>query len=105
MKTAIISGASCGIGKEIALSLSKEGYRVIVNFLNSQESAISLCEQINSQGGHAVAFKADMANPRQIKEMVDFTVKNFSRVDLLVANAGIGYSALLTDHSDEIIKK
>ena len=105
MKTAIISGASRGIGKEIALSLSKEGYRVIVNFLNSQESAISLCEQINSQGGHAVAFKADMANPRQIKEMVDFTVKNFSTVDLLVANAGIGYSALLTDHSDEIIKK
>ncbi|MDE7215371.1 MAG: SDR family oxidoreductase [Clostridia bacterium] len=105
MKTAIISGASRGIGRAIAISLAKEGYSVVINYLNSQNDAQALCDRINSDGGKSIAFKADMANPDQIKELVDFTVKNFSSIDLLVANAGVGYSSLLTDHSDDAIKR
>ncbi|MBD5085906.1 MAG: glucose 1-dehydrogenase [Clostridiales bacterium] len=105
MKTAIISGASRGIGKTTALSLAKEGYRVIVNYLNSKDAAESICEQINSAGGSAILFKADMGNPCQIADMVEQVKKDYGSIDLLVANAGIGHNALLIDHSDDAVKK
>ncbi|MBD5100429.1 MAG: glucose 1-dehydrogenase [Clostridiales bacterium] len=105
MKTAIISGASRGIGKTTAISLAKEGYRVIVNYLNSKEAAESVCEQINSAGGSAIPFKADMGNPSQIADMVEQVKKDYGSIDLLVANAGIGHNALLIDHSDYAVKK
>ena len=105
MKTAIISGASRGIGKSVALSLAKEGYRVIVNYLNSKEQAQSLCDQINSEGGCAIPYQADMANPTQIANMVDYVKTNFGSIDLLVANAGIGHNALLIDHTDDAVRK
>ena len=105
MKTAIISGASRGIGKTTAISLAKEGYRVIINYLNSQESADSVCAYIKSQGGSAIAYRADMANPAQICEMVNYVKSSFGSVDLVVANAGIGLNKLLIDSSDEEIRK
>ncbi|MDE5548662.1 MAG: SDR family oxidoreductase [Clostridia bacterium] len=105
MKTAIISGASRGIGKMSAIALAKEGYRVIVNYLNSQADADNVCEYINSMGGNAIPYKADMADSAQIASMVDFVKKNYGGIDLLVANAGIGHNALLIDHSDDIIRK
>ncbi|MDE5991234.1 MAG: SDR family oxidoreductase [Clostridia bacterium] len=105
MKTAIISGASRGIGKTTAISLAKEGYRVIVNYLNSQESADKVCEDINSAGGSAIAYKADMSDPSQIVAMTQYVKNNFGSIDLVVANAGIGLNSLLIDCSDEEIRK
>lgn len=105
MKTAIISGASRGIGKTTAIALAKEGYRVIVNYLNSQNEAESVCEYINSIGGNAVPYKADMGNPSQIANMVDQVKKNYGSIDLLVANAGIAHNDLLIDHTDNTVRK
>lgn len=105
MKTAIISGASRGIGRATAITLAKEGYRVVVNYLNSKKDAASLCKLISSAGGDAVAYRADMAAPAQICEMVEYIRKAFGTVDLLVANAGVGLNKLLIDHSDDDIRR
>ncbi|MDE6189330.1 MAG: 3-oxoacyl-ACP reductase FabG [Clostridia bacterium] len=105
MKNAIISGASRGIGKAVALALAKRGYRVIVNYLSSQEQAELLCKQLDSEGASAVAYKADMADPKQICDMVEYVRNAFGSVDLVVANAGVGKNSLLVDHSDEDIRK
>lgn len=105
MKTAIISGASRGIGRATAITLAKEGYRVVVNYLNSEKDAASLCKLISSAGGDAVAYRTDMADPAQICEMVEYIRKVFGTVDLLVANAGVGLNRLLIDHSDDDIRR
>lgn len=105
MKTAIISGASRGIGKTTAISLAQEGYRVIINYLNSQQSADEVCEFINSNGGSAIAYKADVSDPSQIVAMVQYVKDTFGSIDLLVANAGIGLNGLLIDSLDNDIRK
>ena len=105
MKNAIISGASRGIGRATALILAQRGYRVIVNYLHSKDSADELCAQINSTGANAVAYKADMADPAQVRDMVEYVRSAFGSVDLVVANAGIGKNALLIDHSDEDVSR
>lgn len=103
MKTAIISGASRGIGAKIAQQLAKNGYLVIVNYNNSQQKAQQLCDDIKSQRGMAVAYKADMSKPDEIKAMTDYVQKDFGTIDLVVANAGIGLNSLLIDTTDEQI--
>lgn len=105
MKTAIVSGASRGIGAQTAIELAKEGYLVIVNYLNSPQKAEAVCKQISLSGGMAISYKADMSDPLQIRQMTDFVVKTYGGIDLIVANAGIGLNALLIDTSDEQIKK
>ncbi len=105
MKTAIVSGASRGIGAETAIKLSKKGYLVIVNYNNSEKSAQDVCDKINSSDGMAVCFKADVSRPDDIQAMTDFVVKTYGGIDLLVANAGIGKNCLLTDMTDGDISK
>lgn len=105
MKTAIITGASRGIGAATAEKLAQKGYLVIVNYNNSRDCAQKLCDKINSSGGMAVCYKADVARPEEVKAMTDFAVKTYGGIDLAVANAGIGKISMLTDTSDEEIDR
>lgn len=105
MKTAIVSGASRGIGAATALELAKQGYLVIVNYLNSSKNADEVCQKIASSGGMAQSYKADMSDPLQIRQMTDFVVKTYGGIDLIVANAGIGLNSLLIDTDDACIKR
>ncbi len=105
MKTAIVSGASRGIGKACAIELAKEGYLVIVNYLNSSKKAQQVVNTISDLGGMAISYKADMSNSKEIKQMTDFVKKTYGGIDLVVANAGIGLNSLLIDTSDAQIKK
>lgn len=105
MKTAIVSGASRGIGAKTAEKLAKQGYLVIVNYLNSEERARKVCEKINADNGMAIPFKADVANPEEVKAMADYVVKTYGGIDLAVANAGIGKNAMLTDMTDDDISR
>lgn len=106
-KTAVVTGASRGIGKSVALALGKEHCRVVVNFLNNEEKARQVVEEIISYGGNAFAFKADVSNAKEVKEMVKETLKKFGKVDFLVNNAGITRDKMFVNMSeadwDEVI--
>ena len=103
MKTAIISGASRGIGRAIAISLAKEGYAVIVGFCHSKDSAQEVCDLIIKDGGIAEAYKCDVSVASEVKTMAEYVKTKYGRLDVAVANAGIGAYGMLIDHSDATV--
>ncbi len=106
-KTAIVTGASRGIGREIAILLGKEGARVAVNYSGSKEKAEEVVELIKQSGGDAFAIQANVSDSEQVKQMIDETLKTFGSIDMLVNNAGITRDNLLMrmkeDEWDDVI--
>ena len=106
-KSAIVTGASRGIGREIALLLGKEGARVVVNYSGSKDKADEVVKLIKESGGEAFAIQADVSDADSVKNMVDKTVEAFERIDILVNNAGITRDNLLMrmkeDEWDDVI--
>lgn len=94
-KTALVTGASRGIGKEIALTLGKNGYNVVVNYNSSAAPAEALVQEIKACGSDAIAIQADVSKSDEIKKLVDESIKTFGKLDLLVNNAGITRDNLL----------
>ncbi|BCX13201.1 MAG: beta-ketoacyl-ACP reductase [Thermosynechococcus sp.] len=92
---AIVTGASRGIGRAIALELAKEGATVVVNYARSVEAALEVVQMIEQQGGTAIAIAADVSVPEQVDALVAKTVETYGRVDVLVNNAGITRDTLL----------
>lgn len=88
-KIAVVTGASKGIGRACALRLAKDGMTVVVNYSHSDEEAAKAVEEIKAAGGDAVAYKADVSDLGQVKEMFKFVSDTYGRVDVLVNNAGI----------------
>ena len=88
-KVAVVTGASRGIGRAIALELAKRGASVVVNYNRAAEKAQEVVEAIRTAGGQAEAFQADVADFRQAKALIDFAVKTFGSIQILVNNAGI----------------
>lgn len=88
-KIAVVTGASKGIGRACALRLAKDGMTVVVNYSHSDEEASKAVEEIKAVGGDAVAYKADVSDLNQVKEMFKFVSDTYGRVDVLVNNAGI----------------
>ena len=101
MKTAVITGASGGIGSAIAAKLASDGYNTVLNYNKSQSKAEKLCEHLVSQGFNAVTFKADVSLPEEADALIAFAVKEFGGADILVNNAGIAQQKLFTDITDE----
>ncbi|ALF55668.1 3-ketoacyl-ACP reductase [Nostoc piscinale CENA21] len=94
-KVAIITGGSRGIGKAIALELSKYGASVVVNYANSSTAADSVVTEITSVGGQALALQADVSQADQVEALINATTEKFGRIDILVNNAGITRDTLL----------
>lgn len=94
-QVALVTGASRGIGKAIALALAAEGASVVVNYTSSQDAAQALVETIVKAGGKALAIKADVAQPEQVEALVKETLAQLGRIDILVNNAGITRDTLL----------
>lgn len=88
-KIAVVTGASKGIGRACALRLAKDGMTVVVNYSHSDAEAAKTVEEIKAAGGDAVAYKADVSDINQVKEMFKFVSDTYGRVDVLVNNAGI----------------
>jgi NAD(P)-dependent dehydrogenase (short-subunit alcohol dehydrogenase family) len=88
-KTALVTGAARGVGREIALSLAAEGTNIAVNYRNSGREADTLVSEIAAKGVKAKAFKADVADFAAVKAMVDEVAKNFGGVNILINNAGL----------------
>jgi 3-oxoacyl-[acyl-carrier protein] reductase len=89
-KVALVTGASSGIGKAIALYLAEEGANIAVNYHSNREEAEEVVRQVESMGKRAIAVKADVSSNVEVKEMFAKVISEFSTLDILVNNAGIG---------------
>ena len=97
MKTAIVTGASRGIGREIAKELSKQGIKVIANYNKSEEQA----KKLKEENPEIDIFKADVSKRNEVKQMVEYTLNKYGKIDILINNAGIAETKLFTDVTDE----
>ena len=96
-KVAIVTGASRGIGRGIAVRLGSMGATVVVNYLSSADAAEAVVSDIKNHGGEAKAFKADMRRVDQINQLFDQTTAAFGRLDILINNAGIRLFKAIAD--------
>ena len=94
-KVALITGGSRGIGRAIALEFAVRGAAVVVNYNKSPESAEEVVKQIQSTGGKAAAFQADVSDFKQAEALVKFAVETFGDLSILVNNAGITRDQLI----------
>ena len=94
-QTAIVTGASRGIGKAIAIFLAKEGAEVIINYSSSLENANKVVSEINSFGGKAYPLQADISNENSVNELIKTVLEKNNKIDVLVNNAGITKDGLL----------
>lgn len=100
-KVALVTGASKGIGAEIALKLAAEGAAVAVNYASSKQGADDVVDQITAQGGKAIAVGGSVADPKEAQAIVDATVAAFGPIDVLVNNAGVYEFGALDDITPE----
>ena len=99
-KTALVTGASRGIGRAIAALLAREGWAVCINYLERRDAAEELCAQLRSEGCTAMIYGADVADRAQVAAMVRAAEKELGEITLLVNNAGISHQALFQDTED-----
>src|SRR5271169_3055381 len=101
-KTALVTGASRGIGRATALALAEAGAHVLVHYGRSAKEAESLVAEIRTKGGHADAFSADLGTPEGASDLAKQVCSIFgTRLDVLVLNAGISKSARIADYTVE----
>ena len=103
-KVALITGATRGIGKEIALTLTKEGYDISLNYRKENEDLDSTKKQIEELGRKCLAVKADVSSFDECENLVKQTIENFGQIDVLVNNAGITKDNLLMRMKEEDFK-
>jgi 3-oxoacyl-[acyl-carrier protein] reductase len=94
-QVAVVTGASRGIGRAIALSLAEEGATVVVNYARSNQAADEVVEKIKAMGGKAIALQADVAQADQVDTLISGVIEQYGRIDILVNNAGITRDTLL----------
>lgn len=94
-KVAVVTGASGGIGRAIALELARRGASVVVNYNSSAEAACEVVDAVESEGGRAIAVQADVGDIDQAAALMDTAVDTFGRIDILVNNAGTTRDQLL----------
>jgi 3-oxoacyl-[acyl-carrier protein] reductase len=95
--TVLITGASRGIGKATAELFAAKGYRVLINYHQSESAALELVETIQRKGASAASFKADITDRTAVNSMMAFCTKTFGGIDILINNAGIAASKLFID--------
>jgi len=105
MKTVLITGASRGIGREIAIKFASEGYNIMLNYNNSETKAKTLAKQIEKLGVKCLLIKADVSVESEVVDMVNLALKEFGKIDVLVNNAGVALSKLFQlTTTDEIAR-
>lgn len=101
-KVALITGATRGIGKQIALSMAEEGYNIIVNYRSQKEPADEICEYARNLGVEADSVYADLSKMSDIKAMFDKVYELYPVIDILVNNAGISSEMYFLDATEEM---
>lgn len=100
-RSAIVTGAVRGIGRATAVRLAADGYQVVVNYRGDESLATEVVDEIRAAGGTAIALQADVTNADDVGRMVEATVNQFGRLDVLVNNAGITRDTLLMRMKEE----
>ena len=100
-KTALVTGASRGIGRAIALRLASEGANVVVNYNANTSAANAVAREIEALGRQASVVQADVATPADVERLVQSALEKFSRIDVLVNNAGITRDTLIMRMSED----
>ena len=100
-KVALVTGASRGIGRAIAIRLASEGAKIAINFAGNQKAAEEVKGEIEKNGGEAILVKANVADSAAVDEMFAKVIEAFGTVDILVNNAGITRDGLLIRMKDE----
>jgi 3-oxoacyl-[acyl-carrier protein] reductase len=104
-KVAVVTGASKGIGAQIARQLAEEGAAVVVNYASSQQDAERVVNEIEGRGGRAIAVRANIAEPAEIPHLFEEARRAFGAIDVLVNNAGIYEFGALEDVTPEHFHK
>lgn len=100
-KVALVTGASRGLGKAIGIKLATCGIKVAINYRTNDEEANKVAQEIESSGGEAGLYKADVSDADAVREMTRQIVKQWGKIDILVNNAGTVKDTLLLRMSDE----
>ncbi len=100
-KTALVTGGARGIGKAICQTLAREGYHVLINYFRSDQEARELHARLTEEGFQATLLRADVANPKAVRDMVAAALIETGRIDVLVNNAGLAAWGLLTETPEE----
>lgn len=100
-KCALVTGASRGIGRAIAVKLASEGAKVALNYAGNAAAAEEVKKEIEAAGGQAITVQADVSDPTSVEAMIQTVVDAFGQIDILVNNAGITRDGLLLRMKDE----
>ena len=100
-KVAIITGASRGIGAEIAKAIAQAGASVIINYTNNRSAADLIVSEIKNLGGNAISVRADVSDSVEVKALFDAAITHFGKIDILINNAGTAIFKAIQDTSDE----
>jgi 3-oxoacyl-[acyl-carrier protein] reductase len=104
-KTAIVTGASRGVGRATALRLAEAGANVTVNYLKSEDSAIEVVKECEDKGAQAIAVQGDVSEWKEAQNLAHKTIEKFGAIDLLILNAGIWEGAPIEEMSEEVWNK
>ena len=105
-KVVLITGASRGIGKSIAIEFAKNNYNVVINYNNSKDKANELKEYLEKEYNiECLSIKADVSNEQEVNNMVEKIINKFNHIDILVNNAGIAIDTIFEDKTKEMFKK
>jgi len=106
-QVALVTGASRGIGRAVALELARAGAAVVINYHEAEDRAQAVMDEVIAAGGDARIFQADVSDPEQVRRLVAFALQAFGRLDILVCNAGIVRdqlaAAMRTEQWDSVI--
>lgn len=102
-KIALVTGGTRGIGKAIALELAKEGATVIINYSKDDLAAEETLKEIEVFGGYSKLYKGDISNYDICKNMIDFIINTFGKIDIIINNAGVSFRGLFMDFTDRNI--
>ena len=100
-RSAVVTGATRGIGRAIAVRLAQDGFNIVINYRGDQDLADELAADIEAAGGQSHAIKADVTNADEVAALIEGTIEAFGKIDVLVNNAGITRDTLIMRMSED----
>ncbi|MBT2292511.1 SDR family oxidoreductase [Paenibacillus albidus] len=104
-KVVIVTGASRGIGRQVAIQLAQSGAKVVVNYSSNQVKADEVVKTIERSGGEATAIRADVSKVSEVEVLFSETLERFGRLDILINNAGIMECTAIADVTEEMFDR